>query len=165
MRIIYTGIFVVVVHHPPCLCFLVGAFLLVKRRETVDGLVGLRGEEGIHLMEDNGVDHLKDMIGKIDGAKVLKDHVLNQRVIIGDESIGVRSDDLIVFRTNKPVFDTRNGLSTGVQVGQERRSLQELKAREADGINDVLTKCIEDKNREMLMNGTLSQILTEEKGD
>lgn len=39
--------------------------ILVQGRETVHGLVGLGVEEGVHLVENNGVGHLKDMVREV----------------------------------------------------------------------------------------------------
>lgn len=61
---------------------------------------------------------------------------MDQGVVVSELAVGVRGDDLIKLGDDELVFHTRDSVATGVELGQELASLQELEARQADGIDE-----------------------------
>lgn len=58
------------------------AFFLTESIQAVDILVLAGGQEAVDGMEDDGVQHLEGMLGKIKGAQVLELDILNERVLV-----------------------------------------------------------------------------------
>ena len=80
-------------------------------------------------MEDDRVKHHSNMLRQVHGAEILKNNVLNQGVIISEESVGVGGHNFVGLGANEPVLNTGNSVTISIQIREEFRSNEELDAR------------------------------------